>query len=162
MKQIIKDGSIVENSWQPWSRSGTAASDILGGRRQVILPLQVFEEHASQLADAMLGTGVLLMPDDEPERLLPYLGKLSLIAVHFPSFADGRGYSTGQLLRTRHGFSGELRAVGDILRDQLYFLSRCGFNAFELRDDQDLQAALAAFTDYAWQPNSRLYLVATP
>lgn len=157
MKQIIKDGLIVENAWQRWSESGVTVSDIFGGRRQVILPLQFLEEHASQLAAPTLCTGVLLMPDEAPERLLPYLGKLSLIAVHFPSFADGRGYSSGQLLRTRHGFAGELRAVGDILRDQLYFLSRCGFNAFELREDQDLQAALAAFTDYAWQPNSRLY-----
>lgn len=157
MKQIIKDGLIVENAWQDWTESGAAVSDIIGGRRQVIVPLQFLEEHAHQLAAPALCTGVLLMPDEAPERLLPYLGKLSLIAVHFPSFADGRGYSSGQLLRTRHGFAGELRAVGDILRDQLYFLSRCGFNAFELREDQDLQAALAAFTDYAWQPNSRLY-----
>ena len=157
MKQIIKDGLIVENAWQDWTESGAAVSDIIGGRRQVIVPLQFLEEHAHQLAAPALCTGVLLMPDEAPERLLPYLGKLSLIAVHFPCFADGRGYSSGQLLRTRHGFAGELRAVGDILRDQLYFLSRCGFNAFELREDQDLQAALAAFNDYAWQPNSRLY-----
>lgn len=157
MKQIIKDGLIVENAWQHWTEPGVEVSDIIGGRRQVIVPLQFLEEHAHQLAAPALCTGVLLMPDEAPERLLPYLGKLSLIAVHFPSFADGRGYSSGQLLRTRHGFAGELRAVGDILRDQLYFLSRCGFNAFELREDQDLQAALAAFTDYAWQPNSRLY-----
>lgn len=157
MKQIIKDGLIVENAWQDWTESGAAVSDIIGGRSQVILPLQFLEEHAHQLANAALCTGVLLLPDEAPERLLPYLGKLSLIAIHFPSFADGRGYSSGQLLRTRHGFAGELRAVGDILRDQLYFLSRCGFSAFELREGQDLQAALAAFNDYAWQPNSRLY-----
>ena len=162
MKQIIKDGLIVENSWQHWTESGTTVSDIIGGRRQVIVPLQFLEEHAHQWADPTLCMGALLMPDEEPERLLPYLGKLSLIAIHFPSFADGRGYSSGQLLRTRHGFAGELRAVGDILRDQLYFLNRCGFNAFELREDQDLEAALAAFTDYAWQPTSRLYQEATP
>ena len=124
MKQIIKDGLIVENSWQHWTESGTTVSDIIGGRRQVIVPLQFLEEHAHQWADPTL--------------------------------------CMGALLRTRHGFAGELRAVGDILRDQLYFLNRCGFNAFELREDQDLEAALAAFTDYAWQPNSRLYQEATP
>ena len=162
MKQIIKDGLIVENSWQHWTESGPAVSDILRGRRQAIVPLQFVEEHANLLADASPCLGVLLMPDDEPEHLLPHFGKLSLVAVHFPSFADGRGYSTGRLLRARYGFAGELRAVGDILRDQLYFLNRCGFNAFELREDQDLEAALAAFTDYAWQPNSHLYQEATP
>lgn len=162
MKRIIKDGLIVESSWTYWTEQCGALSDILRVKRQAILPLQLVEEHAHLWADASPCLGVLLMPDDEPGRLLPHLGKLALVAVHFPSFADGRGYSTGRLLRARYGFAGELRAVGDILRDQLYFLNRCGFNAFDLRKDQDLEAALAAFTDYAWQPNSHLYQEATP
>lgn len=162
MTQVIKDGLIVENSWQYWPEPGAEVSDIPGVRRQAIVPLQFLEDHPNLLADAALCLGVLLMPEDEPERLLPHLGKLALVAVHFPCFADGRGYSTGRLLRARYGFAGELRAVGDILRDQLYFLNRCGFNAFELREDQDLEAALAAFTDYTWQPNSHLYQEANP
>jgi len=71
------------------------------------------------------------------------------VAVHFPQFADGRGYSLGRLLRERYGWRGELRAIGDVLRDQLFYLTRCGFDAFDLREDQDLQAALSAFDDFS-------------
>jgi uncharacterized protein (DUF934 family) len=69
--------------------------------------------------------------------------------VNFPKFTDGRGYSTGRLLRERYGYRGELRAIGDIFRDQLLYLSRCGFDAFVLRPGEDPQAALAAFGDFS-------------
>jgi uncharacterized protein (DUF934 family) len=68
--------------------------------------------------------------------------------VSFPKFTDGRGFSTARLLRERYRYRGELRAVGDVLRDQLLFLARCGFDAFALRADQDPDAALAAFEDF--------------
>lgn len=146
MKRIIKDGAVVEDAWQTRE---TAVGE--GGK--YILPLRIYLAQAERLAASI---GVLLGSDDDPAWVLPYLDKLPLIAVNFPSFADGRGYSIGRLLRSRYGFTGELRAVGDIQRDQLYFLERCGFNAFALRDDQDPVAALAAFGDYAWQPNTRI------
>lgn len=154
MKRIIKDGTVVDDAWQTWRASDFVPGTLAGKGRRTILPLQIFAGHADGFADNFVSVGVLLGADDDPAQVFPYLDKLPLIAVDFPCFADGRGYSIGQLLRSRHGFSGELRAVGDILRDQLYFLERCGFNAFELRDDQDPEAALAAFGDYAWQPNS--------
>jgi uncharacterized protein (DUF934 family) len=69
--------------------------------------------------------------------------------VKFPSFTDGRGYSVGRLLRERYGWTGELRAVGDIQRDQLFYLARCGFNAFALREGEDVDAALTAFADFS-------------
>ena len=79
--------------------------------------------------------------------------KLALIAVRFPKFTDGRGYSIARVLR-RLGWQGELRAVGDVLRDQLFYMTRCGFDAFALRADQDAQAALTAFSDFSapYQP----------
>lgn len=95
------------------------------------------------------GSGVWLEPDDEFDALLPDLDRLTLIAVNFPVFTDGRGYSVARLLRERHGYRGELRAVGDVLRDQLYFMRRCGFDAFGLRADQDAELALRAFDDYS-------------
>jgi uncharacterized protein (DUF934 family) len=79
---------------------------------------------------------VWLGPDDDVAPLLPWLATLPLIAIRFPVFTDGRGYSLARLLRGRHGYAGELRAVGDVLRDQLYFLQRCGFDSFALRADQ--------------------------
>jgi uncharacterized protein (DUF934 family) len=72
-----------------------------------------------------------------------------MIAVNFPQFADGRGYSIARLLRERYQWRGELRAIGDVLRDQLFYLSSCGFDAFELRAGQDPRAALAAFNDFS-------------
>jgi uncharacterized protein (DUF934 family) len=83
--------------------------------------------------------GVWLAPEDDPEKLKPDVDVLDLIAVHFPKFADGRGYSTGALLRGRFGFRGELRAFGDIGRDHLFQLSRCGFDAFALAPGKDPQ-----------------------
>ena len=86
--------------------------------------------------------GLLLQPDDEVEELVPYLAGLSLIAIDFPSFRDGRGYSQAYLLRTRLGWRGELRAVGDVLRDQLSHMRQCGFDAFAVREDKSAEDAL--------------------
>jgi uncharacterized protein (DUF934 family) len=74
-----------------------------------------------------------------------------VIAVNFPKFTDGRGFSAARLLRERYGYQGELRAIGDVLRDQLQELERCGFDAFLLRADQDVQSALHAFADLSDQ-----------
>jgi uncharacterized protein (DUF934 family) len=75
--------------------------------------------------------------------------QIDMIAVDFPKFADGRGFSIAYLLRQRLGFTGELRAHGPLLRDQLYYLKRVGFNAFTLREGQDLHAALASLNDFS-------------
>jgi uncharacterized protein (DUF934 family) len=93
--------------------------------------------------------GIWLGPADEPEQAVPLFGAIDLVAVQFPKFGDGRGYSIGRLLRERYGYKGELRAVGQITRDHLFFLESCGFDAFELRDGQDPHAALAAFADFS-------------
>jgi len=95
------------------------------------------------------GLSVLLQPDHDPVRLAPSLGSIARIAVHFPKFTDGRGYSTAYLLRRRLGWKGELRAVGDVHRDQLFYLSRSGFNAFVLSDGRDAHAAVAAFKGFS-------------
>jgi len=72
-----------------------------------------------------------------------------VIAVRFERFADGRGYSIATLLRTRYGYRGQLRAVGDVLRDQLFLMKRCGFNAFAVRADRDIEVALAGLRDFS-------------
>lgn len=86
--------------------------------------------------------GLLLQVDDEPEELQALLPSLPLIAIDFPKFSDGRGYSQAYLLRTRLGWTGELRAVGDVLRDQLAHMRQCGFDAFAVRADKSLEDAL--------------------
>jgi uncharacterized protein (DUF934 family) len=86
------------------------------------------------------------------------LDRLDVVAVNFPKFSDGRGFSTARLLRERHGYRGELRAIGDIGRDQLAFLERSGFDAFALRDGVNAQVALAAFVEVrvVYHPDARV------
>lgn len=86
--------------------------------------------------------GLWLAPDDDAESVREWLPDLPLIAVDFPTFRDGRGYSQAYLLRTRLGWGGELRAVGDVLRDQLSHMRQCGFDAFAVRADKSAQDAL--------------------
>jgi uncharacterized protein (DUF934 family) len=87
---------------------------------------------------------VLLRPEDqELEPLLPWLAQLPLVAIHFGSSGEGRGYTQGRLLRERHGFQGELRACGVVRVDQVFFLARCGFDAFDLADGEDPALAIA-------------------
>lgn len=87
---------------------------------------------------------VLLKPEDQDlAPLHPYLAQLPLIGIHFGSSGEGRGYTLGRLLRERHGFQGELRAVGVVRVDQIFFLARCGFDAFDLTDGEDAALALA-------------------
>jgi uncharacterized protein (DUF934 family) len=147
MASIIKDGRIVDDPWQ-WIPAGAALDpERFAGGEKLLLPLPLWLAHRDRDH-----TGVWLAPDDPVDELLPWLADLPVIAIHFPVFTDGRGYSLARLLRGRHGYRGELRAVGDVLRDQLYFLHRCGFDSFRLREGQPLEEALVAFSDYSWAP----------
>jgi uncharacterized protein (DUF934 family) len=94
------------------------------------------------------GDVLRLGPADDPAAFAARLARAARVEVEFPKFGDGRGFSIGRLLRERHGYRGELRAVGQITRDHLLSLERCGFDAFELRDGEDPQEALAAFAGF--------------
>ncbi len=94
------------------------------------------------------GVGVLIEGHDDIEPLKARLDALPLVALHFPRFADGRGYSHARRLRAMWGYEGVVLAYGDVLRDQLLYMSRCGVNAFYMRADQDPRASLAAFSLY--------------
>ena len=100
-----------------------------------------------QLADKK-GSAVQLEPGEVPAPLLDHLDDLTLVVVNFPVFADGRGFSYGRELRER-GYKGELRAAGNFQRDQLTYLSRCGFNAFQMADESALEAALSSLSDFS-------------
>ena len=111
----------------------------------LILPLAVWREQ--QPAEVLAGRvasvqGLWLAADDEPQLLQPWLGVLPLIALDFPSFTDGRAYSQAYSLRCRLGWRGELRAVGEVLRDQLSHMRQCGFDAFAIRGDKSCEEAL--------------------
>jgi uncharacterized protein (DUF934 family) len=149
---LIKNRQAVADTWRVVGLSdGAAAQTVVEelGDGDVIVPLSVWQTHRVGLLARTGRTGVWLQPSDEPGDLLAAPPLPELIAVRFPAFTDGRGLSTARLLRERYGFRGELRAIGDILRDQLFELARCGFDAFALRADQDIAAALAAFDDFS-------------
>ncbi len=129
----------------PWVLVEKAAADISGAH--VLVPLATWIAWRGELAQPG-HVGVWLAPDDDPEELRADLRSLPVVAVHFPKAVDGRGYSTAVLLR-RHGYRGELRAFGDIGRDHLLALMRCGFDAFSLPPQRDPDAALAAFGEFS-------------
>jgi uncharacterized protein (DUF934 family) len=141
---LIRAGRAIDDSW---AFAGTAAD--LPERRDVLVPLSLWSAERDRLAEHPGRVGVLLGPADDPAAIAGDLPRFALVAVDFPQFADGRGYSIARLLRERHGYTGELRAVGDVGRDQLFYLARVGFDAFALRDGDDVAGALMAFEDFS-------------
>ena len=95
------------------------------------------------------GDVIRLEPTDDPASVAGRLAGAARVEVNFPKFGDGRGFSIAKLVRERYGYKGELRAVGEVARDHLYNMERCGFDAFLLRDGEDAQEALAAFDDFS-------------
>jgi len=146
MTQLIKHGAVIQDNWQLLERGSIGALPFSG---DVIVPLDLWTSEREALSFRLGRIGVWLEADADPEAIAPDLARFDLIAVRFASFTDGRGYSIARLLRERHGYRGELRAIGDVLRDQLYYLSRCGFDAFALRADQNPGQALSAFGDFS-------------
>ena len=92
---------------------------------------------------------LVLEPTDDPALVVGSLAAARVIAVNFPRFGDGRGYSIARLLRERYGYRRELRAVGEVARDQLFAMAQCGFDSFQLREGEDPREALAAFKDFS-------------
>jgi uncharacterized protein (DUF934 family) len=142
MPQLIKFGAVAPDRWTLLREPAAALPP-----SPVIVPLATWLAARAELA-AHAGVGVWLAPTDDPALLAADLPALPVIAVDFPRFADGRGYSIARLLRERYAYKGELRAVGDIARDQLYYLHQSGFDAFVLRDGKDAQDALASLRDF--------------
>lgn len=115
----------------------------------IVVPAARWLARAGDFAARRDAVGVWLDPADDPAALAPWLAALPLVAVRFPRFTDGRGYSSAVLLRTRLGYRGELRAFGDVGRDQLFYLKRCGFDSFALAAHRDPHAALASLAPFS-------------
>ncbi len=142
--RIILNREIADNPWLLIETEGT-----IPATGDIIVPLALWLVQREQLTARSGRRAVWLAPGDDPGLLADDTGSLPLIAVRFPQFADGRGYSTARLLRERYGFAGELRAIGDVLRDQLFYLERVGFNAFAIRKGKSIEDALKAFGDFS-------------
>jgi len=166
MRNIIKHRAVVADDWNLIRLAeGEAPESVHIPAGKTIVPLTVWEaQRATLLPRAAEGTvGVWIASHERPEVLKADAERLPVIAIDFPKFADGRGYSIAYNLRARIGYTGELRAVGDVLRDQLFYMSRVGFDAFEVRADRDVHDALKGLTDFSepyqasWDRKSPLF-----
>ncbi len=147
---LIKNGAEIDNIWAYVDGEADLSE---GGCFTV--PLSRFLAEAATLAERNTQVGVRLAPDDDAALLEPYLQQIQLIEVAFPKYTDGRGYSQAQLLRRRFGYEGELRAVGHVLRDQLFYMNRSGIDAYET-SRADLSEMVDALKEYSevYQPGS--------
>lgn len=145
MRQLLKDGHVVDDNW-------ILAEDnleSLPSSGNVLLSTSQWQQLASELDQQQARVGVWLEGNEEIPDFIESLLQLPIIAIKFAKFVDGRGYSLARLLRERYHYSGELRAIGDIIRDQLYLLKHSGFNAFQPSQDIDLEQAAASLTDFS-------------
>jgi len=149
MREIIKNRQVVSDDWIVLKLTeGDNAADVAVPASPTLVPLSVWQAQQATLA-GRTNIGVWLGAADRPEALKDDLSKLQVIAVDFPKFTDGRGYSIAFNLRSRLGYQGELRAIGDVLRDQLFYMHRVGFDAFATREDRNIHDALKGLTDFS-------------
>jgi uncharacterized protein (DUF934 family) len=144
-ERIIRGRRVENDVWQTLGLEGDLPQQLPAG--PILVPLAAWKSRREDLLARRDPFGVWLKPDEDPGELAGDVGVLKHIGVHFPKWGDGRGFSTGALLRGRYGYRGELRAFGDLGRDHLFHLARCGFDAFKLNPRHDPEKALAGFDD---------------
>lgn len=143
---LLKYGRVIDD---PWHFVGD--EDSLPAEGHVVVSFKRWTAERDSLLARGWPLGVRIEPADLVEALAPDLARLELIEVDFPKFNDGRGYSTARLLRQRYRYQGEVRAVGRVLRDQLLYLHRCGFDAFEITREDAIETWLKAVSEFgAW------------
>lgn len=145
MPKIIKGREIIEDQWQVLTDPATEIASLDSGAH-IIVPLAYWAEHSADLLAREGNVGIHVNGANELDDFASALDDVDVVAIDFPKFGDGRGYSMARLLRERHGYTKEIRATGDVLRDQLSFMERCGFDAFALRADRNMEEALASFS----------------
>jgi len=151
MSKIIRDGTIVVDDWAALSADDTLSLPSHQDAPRLIVPLKVWQLRREEFLARDGQLGLLLQTDDEPAPIGVDVSLFNLIAIHFAKFTDGRGYSLARLLRERYRYTNELRATGDVLQDQLFYLKRSGFNAFAIRTDKNIDGALKSLNDFSKQ-----------
>jgi len=138
MNTLINLQNVIENDWVVFDGD---AGEVSPGA-SVLLPVEEWVERTEIWRSHAGRVGILLAPADDPERLRPWLDEIESIAIHFPQFTAGRGFSSARLLRSRMRFAGVIRAVGHVLPDQVPMLNRCGFTEYELSTSRRADTAL--------------------
>ena len=137
MPDVIRNRRVEPDAFIRVESLGEIADDA-----HILVPLPLFTAQLEALKGRNGRFGLWLETSDEPQDAAVALAHVDLVAIHFQSFTDGRGHSIARLLRERHDFKGEIRAVGDVFKETLFYLSRCGFDAFVLRPGENVQEAL--------------------
>lgn len=143
MRNILRGRNVTPDTWTYAGEEG--AQDVA----DIIVPLDQLLADDALLAGRTGRLGVKIGPADDVGKVVPLLSRLSLVAVEFSAFGEGRGYSQAHLLRERHGFRGELRAVGVVKKDQIFFMARTGFDSFELSAGVSPEAAIEALGTFS-------------
>ena len=144
MPQLLKDNRVIDDSWTALAEGALSLPD-----GDLLLSYAQWQTFSDQIETHRGSIGVVIEGTAEIEDIIEPLLNLPLIAINFPKFADGRGFSVASLLRDRYNYCGEIRAVGGFIRDQLYLLNRCGFNAFKFAEDIDLSEAAKSLEDFS-------------
>jgi len=145
---IDKRGTPVANAWTLLARDCTLDQALAESGGQLLAPLQLWLTHKDALRASGRQVGVWLDSDESVTAIAPDLAQLPLVALNFPVFTDGRNFSNATRLHQHYRYGGEVRAIGDVLRDQLFYMRRCGFTTFDLRDSVKLEDAQKALQDF--------------
>ncbi len=138
---LIKNGRLATDDW-----TTVGDDDALPQTCPALITLERWQRDKEDLTGRSAPLAVRLRSDQSPDPIVQDLAHFAMIALEFPAFKDGRAFSYARLLRERYGYKGEIRAVGDVLRDQFLYMARCGFDAFEIKDGlglDDWQEAVA-------------------
>lgn len=148
-QKIIKNREIIEDTWVSLDDEAP-----LPAGADVIVSFQRWQQDGDALKAHDGRLGICIGDGVAVDEILGDLSGFALIAIEFPAFKDGRGYSYARLLRERYSYEGEIRAVGNVLRDQLLYMYRCGFDAFAVEAGRDINDALNAFDEFSvhYQP----------
>lgn len=145
MSQLIKNQAVAVDAWQKLEiPEGETPETVALPAGDILVPLAVWQARKTEIISGHKRIGLWLEPADRVEDVAGDLDYFIVIAINFPKFVDGRGYSTASLLRQRYAYPGELRAVGDVLHDQLFYMQRVGFDSYALKDGKNAVYAIEA------------------
>jgi len=149
MPQLIDTkAQVLNNPWLLLAKDSTLETALAAPESHLLVPANLWLAHKQELLSTGKQFAVWLDSDQPASLIADELGQFQMIALNFPMFMDGRSYSTAVILRKHFRYEGELRAIGDVLRDQLFMMKRCGFTTFDLRDSVKLEDAQKAFSDF--------------
>jgi uncharacterized protein (DUF934 family) len=146
---IDKSGALIPNLWTLLDKDCPLEQAVSSGAHQLVVPLQLWLDHKAALRASGKQLAVWLDSEESVKTIAADLPQLPLVALNFPVFTDGRSYSNATRLHQHYLYGGEIRAIGDVLRDQLFYMRRCGFSSFDLRDSVKLEDAQQALQDFS-------------